>query len=142
LIVFLSTSGSPYYLAAVERHRPAPFPPTRRHRPGAPETATQFFGITYDQASALGDSWLPPTGAAQRAAAGVIAAAVGPYVSPALFADVVLVPPGDINVDTGLEPGSTLLRSGTGSLTYRETPDPFIDYSTTGFDVRADTFGT
>jgi RNA polymerase sigma factor (sigma-70 family) len=110
--------------------------------PGAPETATQFFGITYDQASALGDSWLPLTGAAQRPAAGVIAAAVGPYVSPAQFADVVLVPPGDINVDTGLEPGSTLLRSGTRSLTYRETPDPFIDYSTTGFDVRADTFGT
>jgi RNA polymerase sigma factor (sigma-70 family) len=106
--------------------------------PGAPETATQFFGLTYDQASALGDSWLPLTGAAQRPAAGVIAAAVGPYVSAAQFADVVLVSPADINVDSGLEPGSTLLRSGTRSLTYRATPDPFIDYSTSGFDVRAD----
>jgi hypothetical protein len=110
--------------------------------PGAPETATQFFGITYNQASALGDSWLPLTGAAQRPAAGVIAAAVGPYFSPAQFADVVLVPPGEISVGTGFEPGSTLLRSGTRSLTYRDRPDPFIDYSTTGFDVRADTFGT
>jgi RNA polymerase sigma factor (sigma-70 family) len=110
--------------------------------PGAPETATQFFGITYDQASALGDSWLPLTGAAQRAAAGVIAAAVGPYVSPAQFADVVLAPPGDVTVDRGLQLGSTLLRSGGRSLTYREAPDPFIDYSTPDVEVRLDRLGS
>ena len=109
--------------------------------PGAPETATQFFGVTYDQASALGDSWLPLTGAAQRPAASVIGVAVGPYVNPRQFADVVLAPPADITVDSGLEPGSALLQSGTRSLTYRTAPDPFIDYSTPNFDVRVDGLG-
>lgn len=110
--------------------------------PGAPETATQFFGITYDQASALGDSWLPLTGSAQRAAASVIVGAVGPYVNPREFADIVLAAPADISVDTGLEPGSTLLRSGSRSLTYRSAPDPFIDYSTGDSEVRADALGS
>jgi RNA polymerase sigma factor (sigma-70 family) len=111
--------------------------------PGAPEDALQFFDISQQQADALGDSWLPLTASAQRPAATVLAAALGPYVSPAQFAAVTLAQPaGPIDVEPGLDAGSTLLRAGSRTLTYRLPPGALLDYSTPNFDVRVDSLST
>jgi RNA polymerase sigma factor (sigma-70 family) len=108
---------------------------------GAPETAAQFFGLTSDQASALGESWLPLTGTAQRSAAAALMTRLSPYVTPSTLADVVLAPPPVLTIEPGLDVGSTLLRSPDRTLTFRLTPYPFIDFTTSLAEVRVDNFG-
>jgi hypothetical protein len=110
---------------------------------GAPEDALQFFGLTYQQAEALGDSWLPLTAAAQRLAANVISAALAPYVSAQQLADTVLAPPAgtDFMVEPGLDPGSTELVGGGDTLTYRTGAGGYVALLTPTFDLRVDAFG-
>lgn len=110
---------------------------------GAPEDALQFFDISQQQADALGDSWFPLTASAQRPAANTLTADLAPYVSPAQFAAVTLAPPaGPIDVEPGLDAGSTLLRAGSRTLTYRLPPNALIDYSTSDFEIRVDSLST
>jgi hypothetical protein len=87
----------------------------------------------------LGDSWLPLTGSTQqRAAAATLTRDVQPYVSASTFADTVLNPPVTIDAEPGLESYSTLLRAGNRQLTYRLSPEAFLDYATSSFEVRVD----
>jgi len=103
----------------------------------APPDAMQFFDITNDQANSLGDNWLPLTASAQRPAANVLTAALVDYVGAMAAANTVLAPPaGLLQVEPGPDVGSTQVSSSRGTLTFRTSPDPFVDRSTADYDVR------
>jgi RNA polymerase sigma factor (sigma-70 family) len=109
---------------------------------GAPPDALQFFNITSDKANSLGDNWFPLTASAQQPAAHVLAAALADYVSARTAANILLVPPpGAMQVEPGLDAGSTQVSDGKHALTFRTSPNPFVDLSVPDFDVRFDSFG-
>jgi RNA polymerase sigma factor (sigma-70 family) len=108
----------------------------------APPDALQFFNITSDQANNLGDNWLPLTASAQQPAAHVLAAALADYVSARTAANTLLLPPpGALQVEPGLDAGSTQVSDGKHTLTFRGSPAPFVELSVPDFDVRFDNFG-
>lgn len=109
---------------------------------GAPIDAQQFFGLTSDQAHALGSSWLPLTAAAQGSAAATITSALAAFVPAAQLANVALAPPPPpLTLAASGDPSVVVVQAGATTLSFQTGRPGYVSLTTPTFLVRVDGLG-